>query len=114
VPHRSPVGSARIGIRTGRLPSNLDPFFERDADPVLIPPDQPASGNGSKGVERDVKTDREQRYSIRMDSRAGLRDIVSDTSVQLAAAAEEQQAVHRSFDHLQSNPQYIAALALAL
>ena len=49
-----------------------------------------------------------------MDSGAGLRDVVSDTCVQLSAPAEEQQAVHRSFDHLQSNLQYIAALALAL
>jgi hypothetical protein len=32
--------------------------------------------------------------------------------VQLSAPAEEQQAIYRLFDHLQSNPQYVAALAL--
>jgi hypothetical protein len=31
-----------------------------------------------------------------------------------SSSAEEQQAVHRLFDHLQSNLQYIAVLALAL
>jgi hypothetical protein len=31
-----------------------------------------------------------------------------------SSPAEEQQAVDRLFDHLQSNRQYIAALALAL
>jgi hypothetical protein len=31
----------------------------------------------------------------------------------LSSPAEKQQAVHRLFDHLQSNLQYIAALALA-
>jgi hypothetical protein len=32
----------------------------------------------------------------------------------LSSPEEEQLAVHRLFDHLQSNLQYIAALALAL
>jgi hypothetical protein len=31
-----------------------------------------------------------------------------------SSPAEEQQAVDRLFDHLQSNLQYVAALALAL
>jgi hypothetical protein len=41
-------------------------------------------------------------------------NVVSDARMHLSSPAEEQQAVHRLFDHLQSNLQYIAALALAL
>jgi hypothetical protein len=43
-----------------------------------------------------------------------LGDVVSDASVQLPGPAKEQPAVHRLFDHLQPNLQYVAALALAL
>ena len=49
-----------------------------------------------------------------MHSGADLGDVVSDARMHLSSPAEEQQAVHRLFDHLQSNLQYIAALALAL
>jgi hypothetical protein len=77
----------------------MHPFLERDADPVLIPPDQPASANRSKLVERDVKIDRKRPQSIAMDSGAGLRDVVSRTWVQFPPPAEEQQSVLRSFDH---------------
>jgi hypothetical protein len=45
---------------------------------------------------------------------ADLGNVVSDARMHLSSPAEEQQAVHRLFDHLQSNLQYIAALALAL
>jgi len=45
---------------------------------------------------------------------ADLGNVVSDARMRLSSPAEKQQAVHRLFDHLQSNLQYIAALALAL
>lgn len=45
---------------------------------------------------------------------ADLGNVVSDARMLLSSPAEEQQAVHRLFDHQQSNLQYIAALALAL
>jgi hypothetical protein len=43
-----------------------------------------------------------------------LREIVSEAGVKPSSATEEQQAVGRLFYHVQSNRQYMAALALAL
>src|SRR5258708_276973 len=77
----------------------MDPFFERDGDPVLISPDQPASRDRSKFVERYIKIDGKRPQAIAMDSGAGLRGLVSRTCVQFPPPAEEQQPVHRSFDH---------------
>jgi hypothetical protein len=77
----------------------MHPFFERDADPVLIPPDEPASRDRSKFVERYVKIDWKRPQAIAMDSGAGLRDVISSACVQFPPPAEEQQPVHRSFDH---------------
>jgi hypothetical protein len=93
---------------------DIDPFFENDTDVVSIPPGEPAFADRSKAVERDVEIYRKRPESIRINSGAGSGDVVSDTCVQLSAPAEEQQAVHRLSDHLQSNLQYVAALALAL
>ncbi len=94
--------------------SNPDPFLENDADVVSISPGKSTSANCSKIVECDVKIYRKKPESIRMHLGADLRNVVSDARMLLASPAEEQQAVHQLFDHLQSNLQYVAALALAL
>ncbi len=57
---------------------------------------------------------RKKPESLRIHSGANLGDVVSDARMHTSSPAEEQLAIHRLFDHLQSNLQYIAALALAL
>jgi hypothetical protein len=94
--------------------SNIYPFLEIDDDIVSMPPGEPTSANCSKVVECEVKIYRKKPESIRMHSGADLGNVVSDARMHLSSPAEEQQAVHRLFDHLQSNLQDIAALALTL
>jgi hypothetical protein len=111
--HKS-IRSGRIGIRKDNVVSNIYPFLEIDADIVSMPPGEPTSDNCSKVAECEVKIYRQKAESIRMHSGADLGKVVSDARMHLSPPAEEQQAVNRLFDHLQSNLQYIAALALAL
>jgi hypothetical protein len=94
--------------------SDIDPSVENDPDVVSTPPGKLASDDRSKFVERDEKIYRQKPKLIWIHSGANLGDIVSDARMQLSSPAEEQQAIHRLFDHLQSDLQYIAALALAL
>jgi hypothetical protein len=81
--------------------AGIDPSFENDPDMVATPPGELASADRSKVVERDEKIYRKKPEFIRIHSGANLGDVVSDARMHLSSPAEEQQAVHGLFDHLQ-------------
>jgi hypothetical protein len=94
------------------LGRQIHPTFENDTYVVLPSPSEVAFANCEKVVERDVEIYRKKSQSIRMQSSASRTDIVADADAHFSP--KEQQSFDLLSAHLQSNPRYVAALALVL
>ena len=96
----------------GNALRDINPAFERNANIVPTPPEEPTLSNREKVIERDEEAYRKKAQSICVYYGVRLADIVSHNA-QFSATIKEQQALSRMLDHRQSNP-YVAALALVL
>ncbi len=92
--------------------ADINPPFEFDTYIVPISPEQPASYNCEKVVERDVEVYRKKAQSIRMHLSVRSANVVS-YNPQFSTTIKEQKTIGGMFVHVQSN-RYVAALALAL
>jgi hypothetical protein len=99
-------------MSTQLLGRQIHPTFENDTYVVLPSPSEVAFANCEKVVERDVEIYRKKSQSIRMQSSASRTDIVADADAHFSP--KEQQSFDLLSAHLQSNPRYVAALALVL
>ena len=83
--------------------ADINPTFELDTNIVPTPPEQSASSNREKVVERDEEVYRKKAQSICMHYGVRSANVVS-YNAQFSATIKEQQAICRMFDHRQSNP----------
>ena len=83
--------------------ADINPTFELDTNIVPTPPEQSASSNREKVVERDEEVYRKKAQSICMHYGVRSANVVS-YNAEFSATIKEQQAICRMFDHRQSNP----------
>jgi hypothetical protein len=82
---------------------DINPALELDTNIVPTPPEQSASSNCEKAVERDVEVYRKKAQSICMYLGVRSANVVSNNA-QFSTTIKKQQAICGMFDHRQSNP----------